>query len=356
MDLERLIAALAPVDVVAARSGRDPRPRLRRPRASTPGASSSASPARAPTGTTSRPRRSRNGAVALVVERPLDARRAAARRRRRARGDGGRGRRVLRPADRGARRSRASPARTARRRRRFLLCARSSRRPGRSPGLLGTIETPRRRRAARRVAHDARGDRPAAARSARCSTPATAACAIEATSHGSALRRLDRVRFAALVFTNLSQDHLDLHGTMEDYFQAKRRLFVEARAAGGGQRRRRSGAARLRGRDRPDALTFGFTRRRDELGPERARRDRPRSCAGASTSRTCSARAAPARAARRSTTTRSRAGSRRCAGVPGRFERGRRGPAVRGRRRLRAHARRARERAPRGARARATAA
>ncbi len=50
--------------------------------------------------------------------------------------------------------------------------------------------------------------------------------AIEASSHGAALRRLDRVRFDALVFTNLSQDHLDLHGTMEEYFQAKRRLFT----------------------------------------------------------------------------------------------------------------------------------
>ncbi len=52
-------------------------------------------------------------------------------------------------------------------------------------------------------------------------------CVMEASSHGSELRRLDRVRFAALVFTNLSQDHLDLHGTMERYFAAKRRLFVE---------------------------------------------------------------------------------------------------------------------------------
>jgi UDP-N-acetylmuramoyl-L-alanyl-D-glutamate--2,6-diaminopimelate ligase len=50
--------------------------------------------------------------------------------------------------------------------------------------------------------------------------------AVEASSHGAALRRLDRVRFDALVFTNLSQDHLDLHGTMEDYFDAKRRLFT----------------------------------------------------------------------------------------------------------------------------------
>jgi UDP-N-acetylmuramoyl-L-alanyl-D-glutamate--2,6-diaminopimelate ligase len=50
--------------------------------------------------------------------------------------------------------------------------------------------------------------------------------AVEASSHGAALRRLDRVRFDVLVFTNLSQDHLDLHGTMEEYFQAKRRLFT----------------------------------------------------------------------------------------------------------------------------------
>jgi UDP-N-acetylmuramoyl-L-alanyl-D-glutamate--2,6-diaminopimelate ligase len=52
--------------------------------------------------------------------------------------------------------------------------------------------------------------------------------AVEASSHGAALRRLDRVRFDALIFTNLSQDHLDLHGTMEEYFDAKRRLFTGA--------------------------------------------------------------------------------------------------------------------------------
>jgi UDP-N-acetylmuramoyl-L-alanyl-D-glutamate--2,6-diaminopimelate ligase len=50
--------------------------------------------------------------------------------------------------------------------------------------------------------------------------------AVEASSHGAALRRLVRVRFDALVFTNLSQDHLDLHGSMEEYFAAKRRLFT----------------------------------------------------------------------------------------------------------------------------------
>jgi UDP-N-acetylmuramoyl-L-alanyl-D-glutamate--2,6-diaminopimelate ligase len=50
--------------------------------------------------------------------------------------------------------------------------------------------------------------------------------AIEASSHASAQGRLDGTRFAALVFTNLSQDHLDFHADMEDYFQAKRRLFA----------------------------------------------------------------------------------------------------------------------------------
>jgi UDP-N-acetylmuramoyl-L-alanyl-D-glutamate--2,6-diaminopimelate ligase len=53
---------------------------------------------------------------------------------------------------------------------------------------------------------------------------------MEASSHASVLHRLDRVRFAALVFTNLSHDHLDFHGDLESYFEAKRRLFhVEPR-------------------------------------------------------------------------------------------------------------------------------
>ena len=77
---------------------------------------------------------------------------------------------------------------------------------GLRPGLIGTIET--------RVG----GERQAAVRT----TPEAVdlqrsframldagdrSCALEATSHGSQLRRLDRVRFGCLVFTNLSQDH-----------------------------------------------------------------------------------------------------------------------------------------------------
>ena len=97
---------------------------------------------------------------------------------------------------------------------------------GRRPGLMGTIENRigGERRAATRTTAEAidlqrtfremldAGDR---------------SCAMEATSHGSALKRLLGVRFRALVFTNLSQDHLDFHETMEEYFDAKRRLFTE---------------------------------------------------------------------------------------------------------------------------------
>ncbi|MDQ4082627.1 MAG: UDP-N-acetylmuramoyl-L-alanyl-D-glutamate--2,6-diaminopimelate ligase [Actinomycetota bacterium] len=96
---------------------------------------------------------------------------------------------------------------------------------GRRPGLLGTIESRvgGERRAVSRTTPEAielqrsfremldAGDR---------------SCAMEASSHGSALKRLVGVRFRALVFTNLTQDHLDLHGTLDAYFDAKRRLFV----------------------------------------------------------------------------------------------------------------------------------
>ncbi|MEA2411550.1 MAG: UDP-N-acetylmuramoyl-L-alanyl-D-glutamate--2,6-diaminopimelate ligase [Thermoleophilaceae bacterium] len=51
------------------------------------------------------------------------------------------------------------------------------------------------------------------------------ACAMEVSSHALHLHRVDGVRFAARVFTNLTQDHLDFHPTMEDYFAAKRLLF-----------------------------------------------------------------------------------------------------------------------------------
>jgi UDP-N-acetylmuramoyl-L-alanyl-D-glutamate--2,6-diaminopimelate ligase len=96
---------------------------------------------------------------------------------------------------------------------------------GRRPGLLGTVEA--------RVGGERRGvvrTTPEAIDLQRTFREMLDAgdrsCAMEASSHAAAQHRLDRVRFAALVFTNLSQDHLDFHGDMESYFQAKRGLFV----------------------------------------------------------------------------------------------------------------------------------
>ena len=57
------------------------------------------------------------------------------------------------------------------------------------------------------------------------------ACVMEATSMASSKGQLEGTRFAVLVFTNLTQDHLDFHGTMEEYFQSKRRLFAQAAQA-----------------------------------------------------------------------------------------------------------------------------
>jgi UDP-N-acetylmuramoyl-L-alanyl-D-glutamate--2,6-diaminopimelate ligase len=56
-------------------------------------------------------------------------------------------------------------------------------------------------------------------------TSGCGACVMEVSSHALALRRVDGIRFAAGIFTNLTRDHLDFHTDMEDYFAAKRRLF-----------------------------------------------------------------------------------------------------------------------------------
>ncbi len=51
--------------------------------------------------------------------------------------------------------------------------------------------------------------------------------ALEASSHGITQHRLDYIDFKACGFTNLTQDHLDYHGSITDYFNAKKRLFSE---------------------------------------------------------------------------------------------------------------------------------
>ena len=52
------------------------------------------------------------------------------------------------------------------------------------------------------------------------------ACVMEVSSHALDLHRAAGIEFDCAVFTNLTQDHLDFHGTLDDYFAAKRRLFV----------------------------------------------------------------------------------------------------------------------------------
>ena len=56
-------------------------------------------------------------------------------------------------------------------------------------------------------------------------TRGSKACAMEVSSHALVLHRVANVRFAAAIFTNLTRDHLDFHGDMQQYFAAKRRLF-----------------------------------------------------------------------------------------------------------------------------------
>lgn len=56
---------------------------------------------------------------------------------------------------------------------------------------------------------------------------------MEVSSHGLATHRVDAVRFDVGIYTNLTQDHLDFHGTLENYAAAKARLFQEVLPQGG---------------------------------------------------------------------------------------------------------------------------
>ncbi len=82
------------------------------------------------------------------------------------------------------------------------------------------------------------------------------ACAMEVSSHALELHRADAVHWAVAIFTNLTQDHLDFHPTMEEYFLAKRRLF-EAGPAHAVINLDDPYGARLAG-EQPDAITFGL--------------------------------------------------------------------------------------------------
>jgi UDP-N-acetylmuramoyl-L-alanyl-D-glutamate--2,6-diaminopimelate ligase len=258
VDLDRLIAVLAPAEVVGS-AATEIQELAYDARAAGPGSLFFCVPGQRADGHDFAAEAVASGAVALVVERPLDlpvpqivvadARVAMA-----VAADEFFGRPTHELAVAGVTGT-AGKTTTA-----FLLYAVLAA-AGRRPGLLGTIETrvDGERRPATRTTAEAidlqrlfremldAGDR---------------SCAMEATSHGSALHRLDRVRFSVLVFTNLDQDHLDFHDGMEDYFDAKRRLFVgddaPPAAVNVGDQYGRRLAAELRDRGTP-LLTYGLS-------------------------------------------------------------------------------------------------
>ena len=100
---------------------------------------------------------------------------------------------------------------------------------GRTTGLIGTIET-------RIAGHRRPGVRTTPesldlqALLAEMRDEGVTAVAMEVTSHALSMRRVEGLRFDVAAFTNLSQDHLDFHTDMEDYFAAKRLLFTPAHA------------------------------------------------------------------------------------------------------------------------------
>jgi UDP-N-acetylmuramoyl-L-alanyl-D-glutamate--2,6-diaminopimelate ligase len=97
---------------------------------------------------------------------------------------------------------------------------------GRQTGMLGTVKS-----VIGGVEHDVQRTTPEAIdlqRSFRAMIEGDdAACVMEVSSHALELARVDACHFDVGVFTNLTQDHLDFHPTMEDYFQAKRKLFTD---------------------------------------------------------------------------------------------------------------------------------
>src|SRR3954447_16936860 len=222
MNLERLVAALDPVEVLA-RGPVEVRELAYDARAALPGALFFCVPGQRADGHDFAPQAISNGAVALVVERALlvevpqivvrDARSAMA-----AAADEffGHPTHELEIA--------AVTGTSGKTTTTFLLFAILAA-ARRRPGLLGTVEA--------RVGGERRGVKrttPEAIDLQRLFREMLDAgdrsCAMEASSHASELHRLDGVRFRTLAFTNLSQDHLDFHGDMESYFQAKRRLFL----------------------------------------------------------------------------------------------------------------------------------
>ncbi|WP_022872322.1 Mur ligase family protein [Nesterenkonia alba] len=99
---------------------------------------------------------------------------------------------------------------------------------GRSTGLIGTIEIAA---GDERIASDMTTPEAVALHGLMYAFRAknVAAAAMEVSSHAISYKRISGLHYDVAGFTNLTQDHLDLHGTMEGYFAAKAELFTRAR-------------------------------------------------------------------------------------------------------------------------------
>ena len=120
-----------------------------------------------------------------------------------------------------------------------------------------------------------------------------AAVVMEVSSHALALGRVDGIAFDVVAFTNFGRDHLDFHGDLETYFEAKAALFTAERARRAvinvddprgrelAERVRRAG--RTRGEQRQPARRGGRLRRDVDVAPRRRPLGGDRSRAGART-------------------------------------------------------------------------
>jgi UDP-N-acetylmuramoyl-L-alanyl-D-glutamate--2,6-diaminopimelate ligase len=87
--------------------------------------------------------------------------------------------------------------------------------------------------------------------------------AMEVSSHGLDQHRVDGTRYRCAIFTNLSQDHLDYHGTMQSYFEAKARLFTEELSERGVINADSPHGRQLLGRARVPVTTYGIEHEAD---------------------------------------------------------------------------------------------
>ena len=140
---------------------------------------------------------------------------------------------------------------------------------GRTTGIIGTVET--------RIADESLSSANTTPESAdlqallaRMRAEGVTGVSMEVSSHAIDLHRVDGVHFAVAAFTNLTQDHLDYHSTLEEYWTVKRRLFTDLDVA-----ERVANIDDARGRQLADEVPVRWTVGRHECAVVRALDERP---------------------------------------------------------------------------------